>query len=112
MGLYSRHLWGCNLTRVAATTLTPPCACTCACPTAALDASEGQRVQAYSTPDAAEVAAVYDIVHKLACVAQSFGGSGGGGGDVRSLQKQLRRLKAEAGEAMAEAQAPAGLQAL
>ena len=77
-------------------------------------------MQAYSTPDAAEVAAVYDIVHKLACVAQSFvssatangSGSGGGAGDVRSLQKQLRRLKAEAGEAMAEAQAPAGLQAL
>ena len=82
---------------------------------AALDASEGQRVQAYSTPDAAQMAAVYDIVHKLACVAQSFaaatggGSSGGSSSDVRSLQKQLRRLKAEAGEALAEAQAPSGL---
>ena len=81
-----------------------------------LDASEDQRVQAYSTPDAAELATVYDIVHKLACVAQSFaattGGAGSIDGDVRSLQKQLRRLKAEAEEALEEAQAPAGLPAL
>ena len=76
-------------------------------------------MHAYATPDAAEVAAVYDIVHKLACVAQSFAAAtgddssgGGGGGDVRSLQKQLRRLKAEAAEALAEAQAPPGLPAL
>ena len=59
--------------------------------------------------------AVYDIVARLACVAQSFGagmeggsngaggdgGGGGGGGSARALQKQLRRLRAEARKALA-----------
>ena len=79
-------------------------------PPAVLDASEAGRVAAYATPGAAEREAVCDIVHKLACVAQSFAAAGGagdsgeGGGDVRALQKQLRRLKVEAGQALAAAQ--------
>lgn len=69
-----------------------------------------QRIRAYATPDAAELEAVYDTVHKLACVAQAFvaagstdasgDGSGGTSGNVRALQQQLRQLKAEAGEAL------------
>lgn len=85
----------------------PPCR-------AVLDASDERRVAAYATPEAAELEAVYDIVHKLACVAQSFaaaagssgGDGGGGGGDLRALQKQLRHLKLEAGQALAAARAP------
>lgn len=56
--------------------------------------------------------AVFDVVGKLACVAQSYHAGGGGGGeggtrDVRALQKQLRRLKLEAGEALAVGEGPA-----
>lgn len=71
---------------------------------------------AYATPDAAELEAVYDVVHKLACVAQSYAASssssngdsavGSGGGDLRALQKQLRHLKLEAGQALTAARAP------
>ncbi len=77
-----------------------------------LDANDERRVAAYATPDAAELEAVYDMVHKLACVAQSFASGGGssggeaGAGDLRALQKQLRHLKLEAGQALAAARAP------
>lgn len=86
---------------------TPPCR-------AVLDASDERRVAAYATPEAAELETVYNIVHKLACVAQSFaataggsdGGGGAGGGDLRALQKQLRHLKLGAVHALAAARAP------
>lgn len=72
-------------------------------PHAALDASEGQRQRAAATPAAAELEAVYDLTHKLACVAQSFAASPATPADVRALQKQLRRLKAEAAQALGAA---------
>ncbi|KAL4430861.1 hypothetical protein ABPG75_006117 [Micractinium tetrahymenae] len=78
---------------------------------AALDASEGQRVQAYTTADAAELEAVYDVVQKLACLAQSYADSGGDERQLRAAQKQLRRLRAEAEDALAAAREP-GLSAL
>lgn len=46
---------------------------------------------------------MYDLAHKLACVAQSYAASPAGPADVRTLQKQLRRLKSEAAKALGTA---------
>jgi DNA mismatch repair ATPase MutS len=78
-----------------------------ALPDAALDESEEQRVCAYDSGDAAELAAIYDCMHKLGLVAQSF--VGGGSQDLAGLQKQLRQLRKEARAALTNA---AGLPSL
>lgn len=77
------------------------------CPDAALDESEEQRVRAYDSGDAAELAAIYDCMHKLGLVAQSF--VGGASQDLSGLQKQLRQLRKEARAALTNA---AGLPSL
>ena len=47
-----------------------------------LDASEGQRATVYATAEAEELEAVYDVVQKLFCVAQSFGSPAAAGQQV------------------------------
>lgn len=63
-------------------------------------------MQAYATAGAAELEAVYDVVQKLACVAQSYADSGSDERRLRAAQKQLRKLRAEAEEALAAAKEP------
>lgn len=67
-------------------------------------------MQVYATAGSAELGAVYDVVQKLACVAQSYADGSSDERQLRAAQKQLRRLRAEAEEALAAAQEP-GLQA-
>jgi hypothetical protein len=55
-------------------------------------------VQTYATYDVEELVAVYDCAHKLALVSQSFAAAGGE--DLRGLQKQLKRLRKEARQAL------------
>ncbi|PSC68890.1 DNA mismatch repair MSH4 [Micractinium conductrix] len=73
-----------------------------------LDASEGQRATVYATAEAEELEAVYDVVQKLFCVAQSFGSPAAAGQqEARALQRTLRRLKAEAATALGGGEAAA-----
>lgn len=75
---------------------------------AALDENEEARIRTYSTADHAEQAAVFGVMHKLLCVAQSHRA---GGGDERALGRQLRQLRQEAAGLLTRAPA-AALQAL
>ncbi len=63
-------------------------------------------MEAYATACSAELGPVYDVVQKLACVAQSFVDGSNDERQLRTAQKQLRRLRAEAEEALAAAQEP------
>ena len=59
-------------------------------------------MRTYATADRAEQAAVFAVMHKLLCVAQSHcaagagGGAGGAADGGRALARQLRHLKQEA----------------
>ncbi len=74
---------------------------------AVLEENEEQRIQTYRSSDHSEQCAVFSVMHKLLCVAQSHSSSG----DARALQKQLKQLKQEAAGLLTKTQ-PAALPGL